>query len=210
MPDGEAFLAALRSIAPDGAGIGWADPRAEYQVMPKEALRSASPARLREFAAGRAAARSALEGIGVPAQAILRGADRAPIWPMGVTGSITHTASACLAIAMPDGKCRGIGIDLEEDSPLPRDLWDTILLPDEQVGLTGGQAKVVFCAKEAAYKAQYSVNQTLFGFDGMKIDQFGEQFTATFTRSISPFAKGHTLRGRTVQVLGHILTLATV
>ncbi|MFN7224620.1 MAG: 4'-phosphopantetheinyl transferase [Paracoccaceae bacterium] len=210
MPDGADFLAALRGIAPDGAGIGWANPALDYPVMPAEVLQSASPARAREFAAGRAAARTALACIGVPPQAILHGSDRAPIWPKGVIGSITHTGQACLAIAMPVGPCRGVGIDLEDDSPLPRDLWDTILTPDEQIRMTGARAKAAFCAKEAAYKAQYPVSGTLYGFDRMVIDQTDDRFAATFTASIPPFATGDRVMGWMVRFSGHVLTLATV
>ncbi|MFN3847218.1 MAG: 4'-phosphopantetheinyl transferase superfamily protein, partial [Paracoccaceae bacterium] len=95
-------------------------------------------------------------------------------------------------------------------SPMPRDLLDTILTRDEQIRMTGAQAKAVFCAKEAAYKAQYPVSGTLYGFDGMVIDLTDDRFTATFTASIPRFATGHRIFGRMVWFAGHVLTLATV
>lgn len=210
MPDDAALLHALRQIAPDGAGIGWADPTAEHPAWPGEGLPGAVAKRQREFAAGRAAARMALAGIGVAAQAIAQGADRAPVWPPGVVGSITHTGDACLAIAIPSAMCRGIGIDLEEASPLEPALWATILRPEETSGMTGAQAKAVFCAKEAAFKAQYALSTTLYGFDGMRIDWSGFRFDAVFVQPVPPFAPGDRIAGHVVTVQGHVLALATV
>ncbi len=62
-------------------------------LLPEERqfLIKAVPKRIHEFAGGRACARAALSQIGYGGVAVLRGADRAPIWPAGATGSITHT-----------------------------------------------------------------------------------------------------------------------
>ncbi|MFN3723875.1 MAG: 4'-phosphopantetheinyl transferase [Paracoccaceae bacterium] len=207
MPD-PWLLAALRGVAPDGAGMGWADPRALYPLMPGETLPGAVPARLREFAAGRAAARNALAGIGIQAQAMPQGSDRAPVWPVGVVGSITHTGVACLAVVMPAATCRGIGIDLEQDIPLEPAIWDTILRSDEQSGMTGAKAKAVFSAKEAAYKAQYAVSRTLFGFDAMRVEMEGDRFAAVFMQAVPPFDVGKRINGWLVRAGGHVLTLA--
>lgn len=199
------LLAALRGIAPDGAGIGWADPCAVYPLIPGEALPGAVPARLREFAAGRFAARMAM---GNPMLAIPQGTDRAPVWPVGMVGSITHTRADCLAVVLPADRCRGIGIDLEEDIPLEPELWDTILRPEERAGMTGAQAKAMFCAKEAAYKAQYAVSRTLYDFDAMRVEMQGARFSAMFARPVPPFAIGDRIAGRIVRAAGHVLTLA--
>ncbi|MFN4155680.1 MAG: 4'-phosphopantetheinyl transferase [Paracoccaceae bacterium] len=207
MPDA-GLLAALRGVAPAGAGVGWADPRVAYPLMPGEVLPGAVPARLREFAAGRAAARDALAGIGVAAGVIPKGGDRAPVWPGGVVGSITHTRTACLAVVMPAASCWGIGIDLEIDSPLEPELWEMILRPEERAGMTGAQAKAVFSAKEAAYKAQYAVSRTLYGFDGMRVEMEGDRFSAVFMQSVPPFAPGDRIAGRIVRAQGHVLALA--
>lgn len=202
------LLGLLRDMAPEGAGLGWADPHRNYPLMPGEAVPGAVPARLREFAAGRDAARMALAGIGVAGVAIPHGGDRAPVWPPGVVGSITHTATACLAIALPSRLCRGIGLDLEEDSPLPPDLWDVVLRPDEQDGATGDSAKAVFCAKEAAYKAQYPISRTVYGFDQMQVNQSGDRFRAVFRGPVPPFQRGDSIEGQLSRGHGHILALA--
>ncbi|NEX46820.1 4'-phosphopantetheinyl transferase family protein [Pseudotabrizicola algicola] len=210
MPDA-ALLAALRGIVPAGAGLGRADPRADHPLLAGEAIAGAVPARLREFAAGRAAARRAMAAIGeVAAQAIPMGADRAPQWPPAVTGSITHTDSHCLAVALPSTLCRGIGIDLEADTPLDMALWDVVLRPDERDGMTGAQAKAIFCAKEAAYKAQYAQSRQLFGFDTLHVTFAGNHFAATFTRDVPPFCGGDRIAGSVLRVAGHLLAAAHI
>lgn len=209
MPDA-GLLTALRTIAPAGAGIGWADPKANHTLLPGETLPGAVPARLREFAAGRAAARSAMAGIGLAPQALAQGTDRAPVWPAGMVGSITHSQSQCLALVMPAHLSRGIGIDLEEDTPLDPGLWPDILRPEERAGMTGVQAKAVFCAKEAAFKAQYAVSRTLYGFDGMRVEMVGERFVAEFTQRVPPFAIGDRISGHILRAGGHVLTLASL
>ena len=82
-------LAAL--LGPD-AGVGYAAIEGTHGLLPEEApaIARAIPKRQAEFAAGRRAARAALTTLGHPAQAIPVGDRRAPIWPQGTVGAITH------------------------------------------------------------------------------------------------------------------------
>src|SRR5947207_7559339 len=74
--------------------------------------------RRREFAAGRACARLALERLGRSNGPVLRGSNREPVWPDGVVGSITHTAGYCAA-AVTEASCvLGLGIDAEANQAL--------------------------------------------------------------------------------------------
>lgn len=216
MPEAPAdLLARLRAVLPSDIGVGWADPIADYPRTPGEDLPHAVPARLREFVAGRHAARMAMQAAGLPKVALPVGADRAPVWPDGVIGSLTHSRTLCLAVAGRAGALSGIGIDLEPATPLERNLWDSILLPEEQINLMrapadqrGILAKTVFSAKEAAYKAQYPISRTLFGFEVMVIELAGDRFSAMFRDPIPPFAAGHRIEGRIIATEGQIVTLA--
>jgi 4'-phosphopantetheinyl transferase EntD len=207
MPDG-GLLRALRGLVPEGAGLGWADPQGIHDLLPGEDAQGMVPKRLRAFAAGRAAARRALAELGLAAEAIPKGPDRAPHWPIGIAGSISHSATQCLAVVIPAGLCRGIGLDLEEDSPLNETLWDTVLRPEERHGMTGAEAKLIFSAKEAAFKAQYPISRQLYGFDGMRIERDGALFTAIFAQAVPPFAVGDRIRGQMAHAAGHLVTLA--
>lgn len=206
------LLATARRLAP--AGIGWAvaDPNAvAAPLWPGETIGNAVPARVLEFAAGRAAARAALEDLGARLAAIPHGPDRAPLWPQGISGSLTHSASACLAAVtyLP----RLIGIDLEPATPLAPDLWKTVLLPSERAAIAAHsapalQAKRLFSAKEAAYKAQYQRSRTLFDFHGLEVTLHQNHFTARFTRAVAGYPENTVLKGHHCHAQGHILTLA--
>lgn len=157
-------------------GLGWAvteatgDPDA---LFPEErvAVARAIPARVAEFAGGRLAARAAMARLGLSPCAIPARPDRAPHWPEGVVGSISHAGPVCLAVVGRSVEWEMIGVDLEPDHPLPRDLVAEIATRDELARLAPlpetRAATRIFSAKEAAYKAQFPLTGALFGFDGM-------------------------------------------
>jgi len=176
---------------------------------------NAVPKRRAEFAAGRAAARQAMHDLGVAAQPILVAPSRAPQWPAGVVGSISHTKTCAMAVVAPAIEWRGIGVDVEEDTPLKRDLWPAICLDTEQDWLLqqnnpGQLAKVIFSAKEAAYKCQYLISNAFFGFDGMRVEikLSDTSFVASFTQDRAPFQKGDQISGRFAIGAGVIVTMA--
>ncbi len=84
-------------------------------LLPAEAafLGRAVPKRAQEFAAGRVCARRALAEFGFMDFAIERAADRQPIWPQGMVGSITHTTGFCAAVAAARDSTAAIGLDTE-------------------------------------------------------------------------------------------------
>lgn len=213
MPDLAALTASARGILPAAVAVVASDPTATAAaIWPSEQLRGAIAARQREFSAGRSAARQALSLLGHAQTAIPQGSDRAPVWPLGIAGSITHSATLCLAAVTRAPML--IGIDLEPDTPLAPDLWDVILLPAESAALSGHPraaqlAKLIFSAKEATYKAQYPRSKTLFGFDTIHISLFGAGFSARFTHAVPEFPADTILHGQFTRVDSHILTTVT-
>ncbi|TDK42130.1 4'-phosphopantetheinyl transferase family protein [Antarcticimicrobium luteum] len=208
-----------RPLLPAAVVLAASDPRApQPPALPEEraALAHARPRRLREFDAGRAAARRAMAQLGVPPAPVLHGPDRAPVWPGGLAGTITHCDTACLAAVARAENFRALGLDLEDDNPLAPDLLATICTPSEldrlaavPPGRRGQIAKLIFSAKEAAYKAQYPLSRTLFDFQTLEIelDAGGAgHFTARFLRAVAPFAAGSRLSGRYAIGGGRIVT----
>ena len=119
-------------------------------------LTQAVPKRRSEFLAGRLMAALALRQAGLP-EAVGR-AGRAPVWPEGVAGSITHSKDR--AIAAVSTRYRGVGLDCEALVSTDRamQLAATIfsetearLRPDPLP--FGTFFTLVFSAKEALYKA---------------------------------------------------------
>ena len=194
----------MRGLLPAGAAVAVTDPQADHPLLPGEHI-AAVPRRLREFAAGRAALRAAMADLGLPATAIPMNPDRSPALPAGLAASITHTATACLAAAMT-GR-RGLGIDIEPDEPLPPDILDTVLTPPER---GTPDARVIFSAKEALYKAQYPITRRLFGFDAVAVTLQTATFTATFLQAIPGFPSGTRLTGCWTRAENHILTALVI
>ena len=79
-------------------------------------LYRAVPKRQSEYLAGRICAAAALRQLGAP-ESVGR-AGRAPAWPRGVTGSITHSGHRAAAVA--SASYRALGIDREVIMPVDR------------------------------------------------------------------------------------------
>lgn len=200
MPD---LADALRAALPPGVALGQGR---DEPLWPGETVPGAIPERLAEFARGRSAARAALAGLGVAPQAIPMQADRSPLWPEGVTGSISHCEGACLAIAGRRGLFAGLGLDVEPTATLAPNLWPVILRAEEQ----DHDPLVIFVAKEAAYKAQYPVTGALFDFHTLQVALTAGSFTATFRQAVAPFAAGDALRGRLLRGARHTAAVCVI
>lgn len=179
--------------------------------------------RRREFVAGRTLARAAMRAIGEPARPIVNGSDRAPIWPAGLTGSITHTRGWAAAVVARAHVLESIGLDVEDGSALKDSLKRQICAPEDEVELErqresarGVLAKVVFSAKEAAYKAQYARSRHYLGFMAMWIELLpddpsaplmGGAFVAHFRQPAGEaFGIGDRLAGRFIASPQHVAT----
>jgi 4'-phosphopantetheinyl transferase EntD len=155
----------LVRLTPDGTGVAAcrSEPCLLEQLSAEERdlVASARTPRRVEFAAGRACAHRALAAIGADARTIGRGDRRQPVWPAGVTGSISHAAGLAAAVATRSSESvTGIGLDVELAEPLADDLWAVVLTPTERTTCEaadeqGVAAMAIFGAKEAAFKAVY-------------------------------------------------------
>lgn len=179
--------AALQQVLGPDIGIGVADPAGgDDDLWPAEKaiIARAVPKRRAEFAAGRRAAREAMTVLAVEPTAILQGADRAPLWPAGMVGSIAHCDTCAIAAVARDADRQSLGIDIEPATPLDAGLIDIVCTQAERDWLAtqpkpGLAAKMIFSAKEAVYKAQYPLTQQVIGFDAvtlvMTLDGFDVQ-----------------------------------
>ena len=212
-----ARLDLVRPLFSDALAVAVTDPTGFNPDPLPEELACLSPRaiekRRREFAAGRHAVRQAMALAGLPVSPVPVGEDRAPVWPEGVVGGITHTTSCAIAAVGRRGPVQSVGIDVEEDTPLKEKLLGEICLPGEIAWLNTQAdplrlAKLIFSAKEAAYKAQYPFSRTLFGFSGMETewDMAKGAFTARFTRDVAPFVAGHRIDGRFARGAGLLIT----
>lgn len=131
-----------------------------------------------EFSTVRRCASEALARLGRPRPPMIPGRDGAPSWSEGVVGSLTHCHGLCAAAVTDDPSIVALGIDLEQVSSEPAELLDVVVMPEERAALellrgpapSGLWERVVFSAKESAYKAWYAVEHRWLGFEDVLID----------------------------------------
>lgn len=123
-----------------------------------------------DFALGRAAADDALGRLGEPRAPIPVGASGEPVWPDGIVGSISHTPGLAIAIVGRREEFLGIGVDVElAGRNVDERTFARICTPAELEWVRAGpdpklRALMLFCAKEATYKALSGLGGSRLGF----------------------------------------------
>lgn len=188
-------------------------------LLPEEepCIRRAVEKRRREFAAGRACARKALERFGIYDRPLLVGPDRAPVWPEDIVGSITHCEGFVGVAVTRQGVIRAIGLDAERAQPLDPDLVKLICSPRERQWI-GAVAppdhtdwpKLLFSAKEAVYKCLAPRCTRPLGFHDVEItpQSADGRFAIRFPRKAStlPCLESARLEGRFAISPTHVFT----
>jgi 4'-phosphopantetheinyl transferase EntD len=170
--------------------------------------------RVQEFAAGRVCARAALTQLGYPTVALPMGDDRAPRWPAGATGSITHTNGFCAAVAATTARIRALGLDVEPAASVKPELWHRICGPDElavvqsqDAGTAIETATLIFSVKEAFYKCQHTLTGQWLGFSDISITIETNGFSVRPTRSLQIADQfPGPWRGRYLSAAGRVIT----
>ncbi|APT84952.1 4'-phosphopantetheinyl transferase family protein [Corynebacterium aquilae] len=131
-----------------------------------------------EFGDARWCAHQALKELGRDNGApILRGERGMPLWPSSVSGSLTHTDGFRAAVVAPRLLVRSMGLDAEPAQPLPRGVISSIARDSEMAQLEEFAErgipcadKLLFCAKEATYKAWFPLTHRWLGFEQAEVD----------------------------------------
>ncbi|ETX13793.1 hypothetical protein OCH239_06905 [Roseivivax halodurans JCM 10272] len=133
---------------------------------------------------GRIAARAACAEIGLELVELSADEEGVPLWPSGVSGSISHTDG--LASALVACGARRLGVDVEHvpDGPRLAALRSATLSAPERHRLAEPwQATLGFSAKECLYKALYPELRSFFGFDAAEVTELGGD-TAILTLTV--------------------------
>lgn len=169
----------IRAVLPEVAGLVSAelfdDPPDLVPMPDEEPLIARSVAKRRnEFVTVRHCARVAMGRLGVPESPILKGERGEPRWPDGLVGSLTHCEGYRGAVVGRAAAIRSVGIDAEPHGVLPDGVLGAISLPAERheiSTLPGGLHwdRILFCAKEATYKAWFPLTERWLGFEDAHI-----------------------------------------
>jgi 4'-phosphopantetheinyl transferase EntD len=167
----------LQRIAEREVVVETLDRFADYTLFPAEieCLGKVTDRRRIEFATGRECVKRALRALGLPPTAILIGAGREPVWPSGLTGSITHCSGYCAAVVTKSPDILSIGVDAEENLPIPDGVLELVANDQERAIISNLDDlpihwdRLLFSAKEAVYKAWYSITMQWLEFSDCHI-----------------------------------------
>lgn len=169
----------MRAVLPEVSDLVYAelyhDPPDLAPLPEEEPLIARSVAKRRnEFITARHCARMAMGRLGVAQSPILKGEKGEPRWPDGLVGSLTHCEGYRGAVVGRVSAVRSVGIDAEPHDVLPNGVLDAISLPVERreiAALPSGLHwdRILFCAKEATYKAWFPLTERWLGFEDAHI-----------------------------------------
>lgn len=178
-------------------GIHWTDQ-----------LRNATDKRRAEFLAGRRCAALLLSARGLSAHVPI-GRHRCPVWPPGVVGAISHTASLAAAVIADETTFAALGIDIEPvmSTEIATELCAQVLNPAERAWLehpwlsTAEITTLVFSAKESLFKALYPSVNEYFGFDAASMTALDVPRGLLRLRLETALGSGRWLAGTEFEVL---------
>ena len=171
---------ALQTLAPSGFLIGcreiaFGDESALLDAEMRS-MASRSIVARRASGAARIVARQLLTQLALPAAAVLRNVSGAPVWPQGVIGSLAHDDQIAVAIIGKTGGFSRVGIDIEPVEPLAQDAVDVVMTASEQRNISDAiERKLLFCAKEAVYKASHPADGEFLEYHDIEVDLPGRQ-----------------------------------
>jgi 4'-phosphopantetheinyl transferase EntD len=174
-----------------------------YAIEMKSVERAVEKRR-REFVAGRHFARCALRQLGCADVAIPVGEKRQPVWPAGITGSISHTRGFCGVAVARLSAVRGLGFDVERISDVRPGISAQIVSDKEMADLRhaigGGSERALalaFSGKEAFFKFQYPLSGQWVDLLDVHLGVDGEGFRVTPSIDIPDVCmRGETVCGR--------------
>jgi len=160
---------------------------AEFLISEEiESMRNCTNVVQDRAAAARLAAREILAQEGYPEWSLARKHGDAPDWPVGWTGSISHSDDFAAAALTRRGAVECIGIDIEPAKPLPVELIETVVVAGDLAGSYSPDIvdRIIFCAKEASYKAVYPVDRRFLNFNEMIVDLNTGSAMTSYGRSV--------------------------
>lgn len=149
----------------------------EVPPLPPQLLQAAARRRA-EFIAGRRCVAEAIRHLTGQRVFPGMGEDRAPIWPEGVIGAISHSRDRAIALAGSNSRFCGIGIDIEKllIEEEARDIAPQALTANERHSLGKDidpfMTGLIFSAKESLFKALYPTVKRLFFFEAAELSAY--------------------------------------
>ncbi|WP_437609812.1 4'-phosphopantetheinyl transferase family protein [Erwinia sp. V71] len=170
-------------------------------------LQQAVRKRRAEYLASRYAARTALASAGIADFLLLNDHQRAPIWPAGICGSLSHSEQRAVLLTAAARPQRWIGIDTEQLMSRERaaELSEVIITARERQWLQHSDISLAlgvtlaFSLKESLYKALYPALRQFMDFHSAEVvmlDQENGRASLKLTRDFrAEFSAGRQFAG---------------
>ncbi|WP_380179355.1 4'-phosphopantetheinyl transferase [Kalamiella sp. sgz302252] len=169
----------------------------DFQLPFPSRLNKAVAKRRAEYLASRVCVRFELNQFGIKNFILANDADRAPIWPQEIVGSLSHSRT-CVSLLLAKASARKLlGVDVEEimRPETAEEMRDMIVSPREaklllSSGLPFASAlTAAFSLKESLYKALFPPFRQFMNFSEAEIiacDATMSSVTLRLTRALSP------------------------
>jgi 4'-phosphopantetheinyl transferase EntD len=189
-------------------------------LLPEELsqIHRAVEKRQQEYAAGRQCARAALRRLGIHGFALVNDADRVPMWPPEIVGSVTHCDDFCGVAVARRHPILGLGVDAEPIDRTEPALHEIVCVETEQAAIEragNGERdflfKALFSAKESFYKAVFPLFRIPLEFHEVEI-QLGDngQFLPRVLVALPSGFERLKAQGRIVATHRHVFTGVTL
>ncbi|BEO38396.1 4'-phosphopantetheinyl transferase [Serratia marcescens] len=160
-------------------------------------LARAVPKRRAEYLAGRVLARQLLAPLGFADFTLARGEDRAPQWPAGIAGALSHNSNTALCAVHRESGLGGVGLDVETllSDERAEELWGAIVSPTEREALLrealpfNALLTLTFSAKESLFKTLYPQVRCYFDFLDARmtaVDVQRQTFVLELLKTLTP------------------------
>lgn len=160
-------------------------------------LARAVPKRRAEYLAGRVLARQLLAPLGFADFTLARGEDRAPEWPAGIAGALSHNSNTALCAVHRESGLGGVGLDVETllSDERAEELWGAIVSPTEREALLrealpfNALLTLTFSAKESLFKTLYPQVRCYFDFLDARmtaVDVQRQTFVLELLKTLTP------------------------
>ncbi|MEG1042157.1 MAG: 4'-phosphopantetheinyl transferase superfamily protein [Pseudomonas sp.] len=172
-----------------------------------------------EYLAGRVCARAALQRLDGREYVPGTHEDRSPIWPTGISGSITHGKGWAAAVVAHSSDCQGLGLDQESllsderAERLAREILTEAELARMDASQLGLTVTLTFSLKESLFKALYPIVQQRFYFEHAEVLAWtadGHARLRLLTDLSAQWHKGRELEGQFCLQDEQLLSLVSV
>lgn len=167
----------------------------ETELFPPEKMlvKSWSDKRILDFSTGRYCAREALAALDISRTEILIGTHREPLWPNGISGSISHAEGLAGAIVGRLDKITSVGLDIEIKGRVSEEMWYLLFTDNEQKflhdlppDLRDYYSTAFFSLKESFYKFQFPLTKTFLNFTDVELTFFEGRYKIVLLKEVTP------------------------